>query len=64
MLKINIGDRVHVNFYGSRVTLSIDASVLKVPEGPGDSWIFRDYGTEQVHVVSEPCTVSTYPGGD
>jgi len=56
--KIKIGERVHVGFNNSQFTLCAEAEVLYIPCSPGDSWVFRDIFTHQIHYVSEGCTIS------
>lgn len=55
---IQAGDFVHVDIHAARLTLCHRAEVLNVPCATGDSWIFRDTTTEQIHYVSEGCTIS------
>lgn len=55
---IQKGDLVAVNFNNSQYTLCSKATVLYVPICQGDCWIFQD-GKDQIHYVSEGCTVST-----
>jgi len=57
---IATGDIVTVNFNGSQSTLCKRAEVLHIPAATGDSWHFRDLDTNQLHYVSEGCTI-TYP---
>ena len=55
---IEKGDIVSVNFNNSRVTLSSRAEVLYHPCATGDSWIFKDIESGEIHYVSEGCTIS------
>jgi hypothetical protein len=55
---INKGDHVSVNFNNAQFTLCSRAIVEHVPVATGDSWIFTDNDTNQVHYVSEGCTIS------
>lgn len=57
-MHIKEGDIVCVNFHGICFTLCPKAIVYHVPQATGDSWIFKDTETNQVHYVSEGCTVS------
>ena len=56
--RIDVGDFVSVNFHTSRTTLSHRATVLSKPCATGDSWIFKDEESGQIHYVSEGCTIS------
>lgn len=56
--KLKIGDFVHVDFNNAQTTLSHKAELLCIPCATGDSWIFRDVATNQIHYVSEGCTVT------
>ena len=55
---IEIGDCVSVNFNGAQITLCHRATVEHIPCATGDSWIFKDNDTNQIHYVNEGCTVS------
>ena len=55
---IKIGDTVHVKFNTAGVVLCYSAEVIAIPCATGDSWIFEDHKTKQMHYVSEGCTVS------
>ena len=55
---IKVGDCVSVNFNNSQMTLCHTALVEYIPVATGDSWVFRDENTNQVHYVSEGCTIS------
>jgi len=55
---IDIGDLVSVDFYGAQETLCHEAVVIASPRATGDSWIFRDTASGQIHYVSEGCTIS------
>ncbi len=57
-MKIEKGDIVRVDFNGAQLTLCHRAEVLYVPEATGDSWIFRNTDTEEIHHVSEGCTIT------
>lgn len=56
--KIEVGDKVAVNFNGAQITLCHEAIVKYMPCATGDSWIFVDCHTGVTHHVSEGCTVS------
>ena len=56
--KIESGDIVVVNFNNSQYTLSERAQVLYMPAYSGDSWVFKDLNTGNIHYVSEGCTIS------
>lgn len=58
MNTIKVGDCVSVNFHGSQITLCRSAIVEGIPGSVGDDWIFRDNNTDQIHYVSEACTIS------
>ena len=51
-------DTVWINFNNAKFTLSKKAIVLYVPVATGDSWKFQDIDTQQVHYVSEGCTIT------
>jgi hypothetical protein len=51
-------DEVAVNFHNSQFTLTKKATVLRIPAGFGDSWIFKDLEDGRLHYVSEGCTVT------
>jgi len=55
---IKEGDVVAVNFHGSQHTLCKEAEVLHIPCATGDSWIFKDIGSDRINHVSEGCTVT------
>lgn len=55
---IKVGDCVSVNFNNSMFTLCSCAVVEHVPIDTGDSWIFTDNNTNEIHYVSEGCTIS------
>ena len=55
---IKLGDTVTVNFNNSQVTLCKDAIVWRIPCATGDSWVFEDRQTKQLHYVSEGCTIT------
>lgn len=57
--QIEVGDIVHVDINAAQVTIFSRAEVLGMPQGPGDSWRFRDMqNPERVVYVSEGCTVT------
>ena len=55
---IKEGDLVSVNFHNSNFTLSAYATVLSKPCATGDSWVFKDNHTQEIHYVSEGCTIT------
>ena len=55
---IKEGDCVSVNFNNAHLTLSFCAVVMRKPVATGDSWVFEDNNTGQIHYVSEGCTIS------
>ena len=55
---IAVGDHVAVNFNNAQWTMSRDAVVKYIPAATGDSWVFEDVKTGQIHYVSEGCTIS------
>ena len=55
---IKVGDCVSVNFNGAQLTLCRSAVVEYMPVATGDSWIFKDNNTNQIHYVNEGCTIS------
>lgn len=58
---IKVGDIVIVNFHNCGFTLSSNATVLGRPCATGDSWIFKDNDSMDIHYVSEPCTITKRP---
>lgn len=62
-ITIEMGDIVTVNFYGSSIKLCHKAQVVKKPRATGDSWVFLDIETKELHYISEGCTVTKLPGG-
>jgi nicotinamidase-related amidase len=54
-------DTVRIDFHGAQTTLCVKATVLHVPIATGDSWIFRDQNTSQIHYISEGCTITKEP---
>jgi len=62
--RIKKGDFVSVNFNNVMFTLTKRAKVLYVPCQPGDSWIFEDSHTGDIHYVSEGCTVTITQEGE
>lgn len=59
--EIKVGNIVTVNFNGAQITLCHEAEVLGIPFSTGDSWRFRDLRTNEIHYVSEGCTVTKKP---
>ena len=59
--RINEGDKVSVNFNGAQLTLCFEAIVKYKPVATGDSWIFKDCQTGDIHYVSEGCTITKKP---
>lgn len=55
---IDVGDLVAVSIHAGDVVISPSAIVEYMPVATGDSWIFRDTKTNQIHYISEGCTVS------
>ncbi len=55
---IKPGDYVRVNFNNAQFTLTAHAKVEYTPVATGDSWIFEDTLTKEIHYVSEGCTVT------
>jgi hypothetical protein len=55
---IDVGDHVCVNFNCAQYTLCRRATVKNIPIASGDSWIFLDHDTNQIHYVSEGCTIT------
>jgi hypothetical protein len=55
---LNKGDKVRVDFNGAQMTLCHEAEVLHVPQATGDSWVFRNTRTQELHYVSEGCTIT------
>ena len=58
MSQIEKGDIVVVNFNNAQYTLCKQAIVKHTPTATGDSWIFQDLETSEIHYVSEGCTVT------
>lgn len=56
--KIETRDTVRVNFNTGQYTLCNAATVLYMPTATGDSWIFKDCDNNEIHHVSEGCTVT------
>lgn len=56
--RIDVGDEVSVNFNNAQATLCRRACVEYVPGASGDSWVFTDLDTDEVHYVSEGCTIT------
>ena len=55
---MRVGDTVRVDFKGAQATLAHRAEVVGMPRATGDSWIFADLSTGDLHYVSEGCTVT------
>lgn len=60
---IEIGDIVKINFNNSQTTLCSKATVLYKPQATGDSWQFKDCATNEIHYVSEECTITKIKNG-
>ena len=60
--KIKIGDFVKVDFNAARFTLGFNLEVISMPQASGDSWIFKDNLTNEVHYISEGCTITKMVG--
>lgn len=58
--ELKINDIIRVNFNNVQITLCRKARLLHIPVSLGDSWVFRDMETQQIHYVSEGCTVSSF----
>lgn len=58
---ITVGDIVSVHVHAGQYTISHEAEVLYIPCATGDSWIFKDLYTDDIHYVSEGCTVTKEP---
>ena len=50
---IKIGDTVGVHFHGAQMTLCNEARVIYKPCATGDSWVFEDLRTKEIHHISE-----------
>lgn len=61
--KIETGDTVCVNFNNTGWTLSSEALVMYTPCATGDSWVIRDIKSNELHYISEPCTVTLVKKG-
>lgn len=57
-MKITNGNTVSVSFNGAQFTLSHKAIVRHVPIATGDSWVFEDVDSGDIHYISEGCTVT------
>ena len=57
-MKVEIDDIVRVNFNNSQFTLCKQARVLGLPQATGDSWRLFDLDTQELHYVSEGCTIT------
>ena len=55
---IEKGDIVNVSFNNSQYTLCSSAIVNYIPTATGDSWVFEDNNTGDIHYVSEGCTIT------
>jgi len=55
---IEVGDKVIVNFNNAQFTLCKNAEVLYKPTATGDSWINKDLDTNEIHYISEGCTIT------
>ena len=58
MKQIEKGDRVEVHFNNVQYTLTLDAIVISIPVATGDSWIVEDLNNNQLHYISEGCTIT------
>jgi hypothetical protein len=58
--QIQVGTYVSVHFHASQFTLCEKAEVMHVPIATGDSWIFKDLHTNDIHYVSEGCTITKW----
>lgn len=56
--QIKVGDIVSVNFNNVEFTLCRRAEVLNIPTTTGDSWVFKEVHNDQIHYVSEGCTIT------
>ncbi len=56
--RIEIGDIVRVDIHGGHCTIAHAAEVKYMPCHPGDGWTFRNVHTQEIHYVSEGCTVT------
>ena len=52
------GDIVRVNFNNVMTNLCQRAEVISRPQATGESWIFEDLETGEIHYVSEGCTIT------
>jgi len=55
---LKIGDTVRVDFNGAQMTLAYRAEILAIPAATGDSWVFRNLDSDELHYVSEGCTIT------
>ena len=56
--KIREGDIVSINFNNAQITLTNAAEILYAPYQMGESWVVRDLDTQQIHYISEGCTIT------
>ena len=56
--KIEVGDIIRVNLNSVGITLCREAMVISTPCVPGDSWIIKDINTNELHYISETCTIT------
>ena len=59
---IDIGDIVSLHIHGSQVTICREGEVLHIPQATGDSWIVKDIFNNELHYVSEGCTITRKVG--
>jgi hypothetical protein len=55
---IKKGDIVSVNFNNTQYALCGRAKVLQTPSNPGESWVFANLVSGEIHYVSEGCTIT------
>ena len=58
LTEIEIGDKVSINFNNAQLTLCHEAEVLYKPYATGDSWHFKNLRTDELHYVTEGCTIT------
>jgi len=51
-------DKVSVHFHGAQTTLVHRGVVLYKPCATGDSWIIKNLDTNEIHYISEGCTIT------
>ena len=61
---IEKGDIVKVNFHGVKFTLCKKATVLYAPQQYEQNWVFEDLETNEIHEVSEGCTITLIKKSD